>query len=140
MQIKVKVKAKSVWDEKKIALVKKAARWCAANMNITKAPATIIIRLVGPHPLEFGSCSMVDKTKYIVWLHCGLSNKRTLSTLFHEMTHIRQHMFEGLYLHSYSLVEYRSQKYNMDDYWDSPWEKEARKSERKLYNQFIGAV
>ena len=137
MQIKFKLKAKSSWDESQIDRVKVAARWSAARLGFVKLPITIIIRLVGPHPEQFGSCSMVDETRYIIWLQSGLDVNRTISTLFHEMTHIKQHLYDGLYLHSASEADFRHQQYDMEDYWNAPWEKEARRAEHRLLNEFL---
>ena len=137
MQIKFKLKAKSSWEEPQISRIKVAARWSAARLGFTKLPITIVIRLVGPHPEQFGSCSMVDESRYIIWLQSGLDTDRTISTLFHEMTHIRQHLYDGLYLHSASTADFRAQTYDMNDYWNAPWEKEARRAEHRLLNEFL---
>jgi uncharacterized protein YjaZ len=137
MQIQFKLKAKGSWSESQVSNIKLASRWAAARLGFTKMPITIVIRLVGPHPEQFGSCSMVDDTRYIIWLQSGLDITRTISTLFHEMTHIKQHLFDGLYLHSASDADFRHEQYTTDDYWNAPWEKEARKAEYRLLNEFL---
>ena len=139
MQIKFKLKAKGSWTDSQVASVKLATRWAAARLGFTKLPITIVVRLVGPHPEQFGSCSMVDDTRFVVWLQSGFDTTRTISTLFHEITHIRQHIYEGLYLHSDSLADFRHKQYGMEDYWNTPWEKEARQSEHRLLKEFMEA-
>lgn len=135
MQIQIKHKAKASWPE--TDYIKKAARWGAHQLKLQGID--IIIRLVGPHPIEFGSCSMMDETRYIIWLHSGLSRKRTLSTLFHELTHVQQHCYAGLELITNKKARWKSETYLDFDYWYAPWEKEARKMERILYNRYINA-
>ena len=138
MKIQFKRKAKGWWTDAKVDRVKVATRWAGARLGFTTLPITIVVRLVGPHPSEFGSCSMVDDSRYIIWLQAGLDADRTVSTLFHEMTHVYQHMFEGLVLHSDFLADFRHQQHKISDYWQAPWEKAARDSERKLLTEFLG--
>jgi len=139
MKIEFKRKAKASWSDGQIARVKVATRWAASRLGFTYLPITIVVRLVGPHPEQFGSCSMVDEDRYIIWLQSGLSADRTISTLFHEMTHVKQHLFEGLELHSDHLVEYQNKQFELDDYWESPWEVSARRAERRLLKEFLEA-
>jgi len=54
--------------------------------------------------------------------------------LAHEMVHVKQFALDEL---DASLTRWKSNKYceNME-YWDQPWEKEARKLEMKLLENF----
>jgi len=57
-----------------------------------------------------------------------------LSTLAHEMVHVRQ--FARGELNS-SLTQWKSNKYcDNIEYWDQPWEKEARRLQGKLVEEF----
>lgn len=138
MKIKFTRKAKASWTNSEVESIKLATRWCAGRLGFNKLPITIVVRFIGPHPSQFGACSQMEDDRYIIWLQSGFNYKRTVSTLFHEMTHVRQHLFEGLCLHSDKLAEFRSEQYRDPDYWTSPWEKEARRYEKILLKQYIG--
>ena len=77
-----------------------------------------------------------DDDYFVVWIHAGSSVSRTVKTVFHEFTHIFQYCYEGLVMDSgenpalFRGAEYRT------EYWESPWEKEARRAERKLYKEW----
>lgn len=136
MRIKFNKKAKASWSDEDVVLLKGAARWAASQLKLSNLGIDIIVRLVGKHPVEFGSCSMMDEYRYIVWLHSGVPIKRTLSTLFHELTHIQQHCYSGLELVTHKKVVWKKETYEDFDYWSSPWEKEARKKEYALMKRF----
>lgn len=57
-----------------------------------------------------------------------------LSTLAHEMVHVRQ--FARGELNS-NMTQWKSNKYcDNIEYWDQPWEKEARRLQGKLVEEF----
>lgn len=138
MRIKFTRKAKACWTIKEVESIKVATRWCTGRLGFNRLPITIVIRFIGPHPVQFGACSQMEDDRYIIWLQSGLGFNRTVSTLFHEMTHVRQYLFEGLYLHSDKFAEYKEAEYHDTEYWESPWEREARKHEKILLNQYLG--
>lgn len=66
------------------------------------------------------------------------SLKRMLSTLAHEMIHVKQFVSEGLDLESSTFKgkTWKARKNQQEDY-DSPWEREAYSNEHKLANKFL---
>ena len=137
MRIKFTRKAKASWTTADIEGIKVATRWCAGRLGFNRLPITIVVRFIGPHPSQFGACSQMEDDRFIIWLQSGFDFPRTVSTLFHEMTHVRQYLFEGLLLHSDKLAEFRDDVYREVDYWTAPWEREARRHEKLLLEQFI---
>tara|TARA_B110000977_G_scaffold45737_1_gene62164 strand:- start:423 stop:842 length:420 start_codon:yes stop_codon:yes gene_type:complete len=57
-----------------------------------------------------------------------------LSTLAHEMVHVRQFARKEL---DAQLTQWKSNKYCGDiEYWDQPWEKEARRLQDRMLEEF----
>jgi len=57
-----------------------------------------------------------------------------LSTLAHEMVHVKQFVNHEL---DATLTRWKSNRYcDNIDYWDQPWEKEARRLQNKLVQEF----
>ena len=75
--------------------------------------------------------SWMHETGYEIRLNSRFNNKRVAQSIFHEMTHVKQFAFDGLELGS-RTDKFRGKKYRRVDYWDAPWEVEARKMEKKL--------
>ena len=136
MRTKFKVKAKGQWSPAKRAAVKAATRWASKKLQLKTLPINLTVRLVGSNDQEFGSCSMIDKVNYVVWVHSGYSISRTLSTLFHELTHVKQHWYDGLVLDEVTKARFKGDYYALKNYWNCPWEVEARNFERKLMSMY----
>ena len=140
MRLKFKPKAKKSWSQAKRAAVKAASQWAVRKLELRTLPITVTVRMVGENGDTYGSCSMIDKQNFCVWIHGGQSIARTVSTLFHELTHVRQHWYEGLRLDDITRARYAGHYYDLplSEYWNCPWEVEARASERRLMNKYYG--
>ena len=116
------------------ALVHVACRNFAKQLGISRLKTEIQIRM--HHNLFVaegceGLCEPVGKRLFI--LDVALYGN-WLSTLAHEMVHVRQ--FARGELNS-SLTQWKSNKYcDNIEYWDQPWEKEARRLQGKLVEEF----
>ena len=78
-----------------------------------------------------GLCESIDNRHFII--DVALFGN-WLSTLAHEMVHVKQ--FAKGELDS-ALTQWKSNKYCGNiDYWDQPWEKEARKLQHKMTERF----
>ena len=60
------------------------------------------------------------------------NDKRLVQTIYHEMCHIKQFYFEGLELGNKPV--WKGKTFSNADYWDAPWEVEARKFEKKCWS------
>lgn len=76
---------------------------------------------------------------FIVILNKKMNKKTTLIALAHEMVHIKQYARGELkdYLRN-NNVKWRGKVFCLDkvEYWSSPWEKEAYKKDKLLYEKF----
>jgi hypothetical protein len=77
-----------------------------------------------------GLCESIDTRNFIV--DVGLYGN-WLTTLAHEMVHIKQFARGEL---SSSLQHWKGRDHSDTEYWDQPWEKEARKLQNKMVLKF----
>jgi len=77
-----------------------------------------------------GLCESVDDRNFII--DVGLYGN-WLSTLAHEMVHVKQFARGEL---SSSLQHWKGRDHSDTDYWDQPWEKEARRLQNKMVLEF----
>ena len=83
--------------------------------------------------------SWMHETGYEIRLNSRFNDKRVIQSVFHEMTHVKQFAFDGLELGS-RTDKFHGKKYRRVDYWDAPWEVEARKMEKKLLRKWKKTV
>ena len=79
--------------------------------------------------------SWMPETGYELRLTRRFNDKRVIQSVFHEMTHVKQFAFDGLELGS-RTDKFHGKKYRRVDYWEAPWEVEARKMEKKLLRKW----
>ena len=112
-----------------------AVKSFAKQLGISRLKNNIVVRL---HHKVFmdsegtqGLCESLDTRNYIVDL-CMYSN--WVVNLAHEMVHVKQ--FARGELDS-GLTSWKSNKYCSNiEYWEQPWEKEARRLQFKLAKEF----
>lgn len=136
MRTKFKLKAKKSWPPFYQEKIKEAVHWANKRLKINTLPVDVIIRFAGSSE-DFGGCSQTGEYKYVIWLHSGNSLSRSISTVFHELAHIKQHIYEGLELIRVDYAIFRGNIYRDIDYWTAPWEVEARKTEKELFNKYM---
>lgn len=73
-----------------------------------------------------GYCEAVDNRNFIVDV-CLYGN--WLATLAHEMVHVKQFAKNEL---DSALTVWKGKDHTNTDYWDAPWEKEARRLQNKM--------
>ena len=116
------------------ALVHVACKNFAKQLGISRLKTEIQVRM--HHDLFVaegceGLCEPVSNRLFI--LDVALYGN-WLSTLAHEMVHVRQ--FARGELNS-NMSQWKSNKYcDNIEYWDQPWEKEARRLQGKLVEEF----
>jgi len=136
--IKIKVKAKRSWPVETRELVREAAYWAADRLNIDLRHNNITIKLMGFRDDLRGDEIRLGPNKFLVHLHARWS--RPPRILFHEFTHIKQHIYDGLgFSDAEGVSLWRNAPYHHDvqDYWILPWEMEANRVEFELYKEFI---
>ena len=107
----------------------------AQQLGIARLKNNITVRL---HHKVFmddegtqGLCEPIDERNFIVDI-CMYSN--WLVNLAHEMVHVKQLARGEL---DFALVQWKSRRISENmDYWIQPWEKEARRLQFKLAEEF----
>ena len=79
----------------------------------------------------YGLCEAIDNRNFIV--DVALYGN-WLSTLAHELVHIKQFARGEL---NEGLTRWKNKNHEKTEYWDQPWEKEARRLQQKLMNDFM---
>ena len=73
-----------------------------------------------------------DSESFEIRLSSKANDRRLVQTIYHEMCHIKQFYFEGLELGEKPV--WKGKTFSNADYWDAPWEVEARKFEKKYFS------
>ena len=133
--MRLKFISKAKWSKEDKNAAKAATRWACKELDLVGLPIDIVVRFVGPSEY-YGGCSQVDETRYIVWLHAGVKPFRVLATIFHELTHVHQHVYQEFELITETTGRFRGIEYTNTNYWNAPWEVEARRQERKLLRKY----
>jgi len=134
-------------------LVRNAARWMVCDLMNHRLSDTLTIRIKLVKDLLkseciYGDCEWTDDNRrpkeFTVRLYAGLSRKRTLKTLAHELIHVKQFARRELYDHimNADLVTWKGQRVDSQQvsYEDHPWEKEAYEMEKPLLNRWAQAT
>ena len=133
---KLKIKAKNAWSLPERNLARRAIDFAVQQLSLDITPVPIQVILKGKSALCFGD-SIDLGHKVCIRVH---KNDKWLSTLFHEMEHARQYIYCELELESEHAMwhgEISSHNINnWDEYWNSPWERAARKKEVELLAAF----
>lgn len=112
-----------------------AIKHFAKQLKIDKFKFDLDLRLHHKYAMndegKEGECGPIDD-RYFEMDVCLYGN--WLSTLAHEMVHIKQYLRKEL---DWNLSAWKGKKGFEDfDYWDAPWEIEARKLQTKLLLSF----
>lgn len=91
---------------------------------------------------EYAYCNAEDETHkyFLISVNKKLSAEETLLALAHEMGHVKQYAKFELKDYVYGgKIKFQNRIFEKAKvgYWRSPWEKDARKIERKLYRAFL---
>jgi len=123
------------------AIVKKSIDFALKELLPSKRKLELIVKrkanLLEEHS-AYGLCySTDDPHYYYIDLYKDLDNAELLRTLFHELAHVKQYAKKELvYKAKYSL--WKGQQFaDIANEWNRPWEREARKYEKILYNKFV---
>jgi hypothetical protein len=123
------------------AIIKKSILFAINELIPYKRKLNLIVKrkanLLDVHG-AYGLCySTDDPHYYYIDLHKDLSTVDLLQTLFHEMVHVKQYAKgELIYKTDYNIWKGRKYK-DLENEWNRPWEREARKYEKLIYKKFI---
>ena len=74
--------------------------------------------------------------EFMIEIHNGLDKETYIKTLFHECTHVLQHV-RGDLKERHSKQLWKGVDYSKVSYEDQPWEQEAEENEEKLYYEYL---
>lgn len=136
MRIKIKTKAKSVWNARKRELVRHALSHANWYLALYTWEDKVTIRLSGDEYSPGLCCDMGDRI--VIKLSGAQSDRDIVEVLFHELTHAVQYacddlrdVEEGTLWHG-KLYEGDFEDTSTKEYWDAPWEVEARTAASNL--------
>jgi len=132
MQFKLKVKAKTVWSRRMRGVITDALEYANLHMGLYKHDVKVHIKLSGD-PAITGLCYDFGSHLLIVIGGHNMLDEEIVETLFHELTHAVQYAEGDLLDVEEQVVYWRGYNYEGDydntesmDYWDAPWEVDAR--------------
>lgn len=91
---------------------------------------------------EYAYCNAEDDSNktFLISVNKDLTPEKTLIAIAHEMGHVKQYAKRELKDYVYGeRIKFQNTIFEKASvsYWQSPWEKDARKIERKLYKAFL---
>jgi hypothetical protein len=107
----------------------------AKNLGINRLRTNILVNFhhklyVDTPNASEGLCESLDQRNFII--DVALYGD-WLSTLAHEMVHVKQFARGEL---DAQLTRWKTKDHHNTEYWNQPWEKEARRLQHKLTNEF----
>ena len=91
----------------------------------------------------YGYCHIVDDNlsrprEFMIELDASMEYgfDEILTWLAHEMVHLKQFVRKELWDYETGQVQWKSRTYSRAPYDDQPWEREAYRLEKSLYNEF----
>jgi hypothetical protein len=139
MKVKYKVKAKKRWNLLYRALVRDAVEFAIKSYDLHNF-GTLTVKM-NYIPEMHGSAVSLDEDEHIIFISGGQDPYETVQTIFHELWHIRQYIYDGLELQP-NVAYWKGRKYGFsldqdyEDYYKLPWEVEARAMEKKLFKSY----
>lgn len=141
----MKIRTKGIPVNVTRSLCKEAMRYYGEELLGRRLSNNIKISLIFekmPSPIN-ALCQWQDDNhrcrEFIIIIHKKLNKKQTLISLAHEMVHVKQFARGELkdYLRT-DEVKWKNRVYNLNKvkYWTCPWEKEAHKKDKILYESF----
>ena len=139
------IRTKGIPDNVTRSLCKESIRYYGKELLGTRLYKNISVFLVFekmPNPIN-ALCQWQDDNhrcrEFIIIVNKALNKKQTLIALAHEMVHVKQYAKGELkdYLRA-DEVKWQNRVFRLEKvkYWSAPWEKEAYKKDKILYEAF----
>lgn len=138
MRLKFVVKAKKSWPRFHRDAIEAATKW-GVNELLLNDRGTMVVKMI-KHGDFSGQAVQLHEGNYIVHVSSNKDVHEVLSTVFHELTHVKQYIQDGFDMTKDSAV-WKGKSFKITgtfwNYWKSPWEKEARKMEKRLLKRYL---
>lgn len=117
--------------KKECELADAAVRWCIKKLMPRVRTLDIKVRFTKCD--AYGYCMSSTNRKFHLELRKNMSLYDLISTVCHEMVHVKQYCRGELKDDMWGYQQWKSKKFKEDlEYMDQPWEKEAFKLEKRL--------
>lgn len=140
MKVKVRVKARKAWSRRDRDAAKAAMQFAIEQTGIA-GWGKVILKLCA-HSDQCGSAINLDDETFIVHVTAKADQDEMIKTIFHEMWHVRQYIFDGLTLEG-GAARFAGEDFDVDitsctheEYWNTPWEIEARAFEEVCFENY----
>lgn len=136
---KIKVKAKKRWHKARRKAAKQALAWGIKELELDVSPIPIVVKLCGDPQPEFRWGDSIDcDHKIMIRL---FDTPLWIPTLFHELEHARQFIYGELELETdFAIWKGKTYKRSGDEYYEEPWEVQAREIEDQMETKFLTFV
>lgn len=131
MYKKVKVE-KGYWPRERISKCIEAAEFAVNHYSLQKHCEKYPIKLIfTKFKGDYYGDSWDAGEHYEIRINSRFNDQRMVRTIFHEMTHVKQWACDELEFGTHA-DKFKGKTYKRVDYWNAPWEVEARKAEKKI--------
>jgi hypothetical protein len=123
------------WTNAEIRLILDALEFVSDFYELNKGVTTV--KLINDDPLD-ATAERLKNNRFEIRLTRSklVSNTEILKALFHEMTHVKQYLYDNLRLSGHT-AKWQTKSFKNFDYWLAPWEMEARAMEDALVHLFL---
>lgn len=140
MRVKYNIKAKKQWSQYLRDTVRAAVEYALGEYDLRgHGKLTVKLNFV---PGEYGSAISFDEDEHMIFVSADKDPVLVIKTVFHELWHIRQYIYDGLELENKTAfwkgAYYSSydEEMDFDEYFALPWEVEAREMEERTYKKY----
>jgi hypothetical protein len=138
LRTKYTVKAKKSWSMMHRDAIRSAVDFSIRQYDLAGKGKTIVKMCA--HAGEFGSAVSLHEDVYMIFINAQQRNLDiAVQTVFHEMWHVYQYIHDGLDLETNqafwrgTVIDINVNECSHDEYWELPWEVEARVMEEKMF-------
>lgn len=146
--MRIRIQGESDWCDPK--LIRSAARWYAHHLMGPKLSSKISLTIRFQPGMKktgvYAECHALGKSihprQFLINLDQHARRRPTLTTLAHEMTHVKQFALRELtYAGKDQVMRWRGETVRDDlPYWDQPFEIEAHGREIGLYHMWTDSL
>ena len=110
--------------------VESIVHYCIKKLMPRMQTLDIDVKLTNLKGKAYGYCLSLDKRTFELEIEKKLNLKTLLTTVAHEMVHVKQFARGEL---DFAMCYWKSSRVSENmEYWIQPWEKEARRLQHKL--------
>lgn len=136
--MKIRYQISEKWNSKQIIRAIEALEFCIDFWELECNKSTLTVKMItGSEYDDSATADRIKNKRYEIRLNYSRldTEEELIKAIMHEMTHVKQFMYNGLRLYG-KAAKWENQDFPEFDYWFAPWEMEARAMEDPLYHLF----